>query len=362
MNEARSAGRPPARALEVGAEAPEVILEDAEGRALSLHALRGRTAVVAFAPRWSAERAPAADLDDAIRAELRGLGAALVVFSEDGVRLFGADDPPRRLRARDVESVRRAFGVAPGAVAAIVIDERGVVRFSGEGAAEAGAEDHARAVRSALRAAGEALRARPKDAPIPLGRREMVVGTLAAALAALWLDGCARIQRAPVEPVAPKPVTHGAGVTLDVNGVEHKLTMEPRVTLLDALRENLGLTGTKKGCAHGQCGACTVLADGRRILACMTLAAAAEGLRITTIEGLAAGEQLHPLQTAFIEHDAFQCGYCTPGQIMSAAGMLVEGRARTPAEIREQMSGNLCRCGAYDEIVAAIADVQKRKG
>ena len=144
-------------------------------------------------------------------------------------------------------------------------------------------------------------------------------------------------------------------ITLRVNGLEHRLLLDPRVTLLDALRERVGLTGAKKGCDQGQCGACTVLVDGRRVLACLTLAAQAEGRQVTTIEGLASTDgALHPMQQAFIDHDAFQCGYCTPGQIMSAIGGVQEGHAETPADIREYMSGNLCRCAAYVNIVPAV--------
>ena len=145
-------------------------------------------------------------------------------------------------------------------------------------------------------------------------------------------------------------------VRMKVNGSDQELEVEPRVSLLDALRERLGLLGTKKGCDHGQCGACTVLADGRRVLSCLTLAVQAEGKRVTTIEGLADGERLHPMQQAFLDHDALQCGYCTPGQIMSAVACVAEGHAVSRDQIREYMSGNLCRCGAYDGIVAAIED------
>ncbi len=163
-------------------------------------------------------------------------------------------------------------------------------------------------------------------------------------------------------------------VTLRINGADRALRLDPRVTVLDALREHLGLTGAKKGCDHGQCGACTVLVDGRRANSCLLLAVAAEGAEITTIEGLADGEDLHPVQAAFIEHDAFQCGYCTPGQICSAVAAIEEARSGWPsavtadltapveldaAEIRERMSGNLCRCGAYANIVPAIADAAR---
>jgi xanthine dehydrogenase YagT iron-sulfur-binding subunit len=158
----------------------------------------------------------------------------------------------------------------------------------------------------------------------------------------------------PVRPAAPAAVP----VTLHVNGRNYNLKLEPWVTLLDALREHLGLTGTKKGCDHGQCGACTVLVEGRRVYSCLSLAVMEAGARVTTIEGLADGDRLHPLQRAFIERDAFQCGYCTPGQICSGVGLLHEGHARTDADIREQMSGNICRCGAYPNIVAAIRDAR----
>jgi xanthine dehydrogenase YagT iron-sulfur-binding subunit len=144
---------------------------------------------------------------------------------------------------------------------------------------------------------------------------------------------------------------------LDINGRDHAVALEARVTLLDALRDHLGLTGTKKGCDQGQCGACTVHVDGQRVLACLTLAAQVEGRSITTIEGLAGADgDVHPVQSAFLEHDAFQCGYCTPGQIMSAVACIKEGHAGSDKEIREYMSGNLCRCGAYPHIVAAVRE------
>jgi xanthine dehydrogenase YagT iron-sulfur-binding subunit len=153
------------------------------------------------------------------------------------------------------------------------------------------------------------------------------------------------------EPIAaPEKIS----ISLTVNGSEYKIAVAPWTTLLDALRDRLGLTGTKKGCDHGQCGACTVLVDGRRINSCLTFAVMKDGAKVTTIEGLARDGALHPLQQAFIDHDAFQCGYCTPGQICSAAALIAEGKAKTADEIRESMSGNICRCGAYPNIVAAI--------
>ena len=156
----------------------------------------------------------------------------------------------------------------------------------------------------------------------------------------------------------PKPVS----ITLTINGEARTLDIAPWTTLLDLLRHRLDLTGSKKGCDHGQCGACTVLLDGRRVLSCLTLAAMKDGADITTIEGLAKGDTLHPLQQAFIDHDAFQCGYCTPGQICSAAGLIAEGRAKTKDDIRELMSGNICRCGAYPNIVAAIEQAMEAMG
>jgi len=151
-------------------------------------------------------------------------------------------------------------------------------------------------------------------------------------------------------------------VTLQVNGETRSLDIDARTALLDALREHLGLTGSKKGCDHGQCGACTVLIEGRRVLSCLTLALAAEGQQITTIEGLAQNGKLHPMQQAFIDQDAFQCGYCTPGQIMSAVACVTEGHAGNDEDIREYMSGNICRCAAYPNIVAAIRDVAQGGG
>jgi xanthine dehydrogenase YagT iron-sulfur-binding subunit len=216
--------------------------------------------------------------------------------------------------------------------------------------------------------------ARPDEAAAvqSISRRGFIQATVAT------LGGLAA-PLGPAEAAGPVKTTPAAAmpVVLRINGAEHRLTLEPRVTLLDALREVVGLTGSKKGCDRGQCGACTVLVEGRRINACLTLAVMHEGQEITTIEGLGRDGALHPLQAAFIERDAFQCGYCTPGQICSAAGLLKEAAAGTASavtpdvrkipvlldenEIRERMSGNLCRCGAYPNIVAAVRDVAGSK-
>lgn len=197
-----------------------------------------------------------------------------------------------------------------------------------------------------------------------LTRREFVATSAGVAVAAA--SGGAITPRsaatATTDDAAPAPDANAVQLKLEVNGKTHDLSLDPRTTLLDALREQLSLGGTKKGCDHGQCGACTVHVDGQRVLSCLTLAATLDGRRVTTIEGLASGDQLHPVQQAFIEHDALQCGYCTPGQIMSAVACIREGRARTEAEIAEQMSGNLCRCGAYPNICRAVADAQRRMG
>ena len=182
-------------------------------------------------------------------------------------------------------------------------------------------------------------------------RRKFIAGAAGTAVAPL----AAKAATATVISGAPgEDPSSPVNVTLEVNGERKTLVIDARTTVLDALREHVGLTGTKKGCDHGQCGACTVLIEGRRVVSCLTLALAAEGQQILTIEGLAKGDQLHPMQQAFVEQDAFQCGYCTPGQIMSAVGCVKEGHANSDEDIREYMSGNICRCAAYPNIVAAV--------
>ena len=188
-----------------------------------------------------------------------------------------------------------------------------------------------------------------------------VAGTSIAITVGLNLVSASAGTAAP--PAAASPATAGSDsvkVNFKINGKDYTLDVDPRTTLLDALRERLHLTGSKKGCDHGQCGACTVLVNGRRVNSCLTLAVVHEGDEITTIEGLANGEELHPMQAAFIEHDGFQCGYCTPGQICSAVALLKENHANSDDEIREWMSGNICRCGAYPNILAAIKEAKTK--
>ena len=191
------------------------------------------------------------------------------------------------------------------------------------------------------------------ERPASVSRRRFLGAT--ATTAALPLVGAGAMGPASAQAAPPPDTQAPVDMRLSINGGTHRLGLDVRTTLLDALRDHIGLTGSKKGCDHGQCGACTVLVDGRRTLACLTLAVAAQGREVTTVEGLARADgPLHPMQQAFMDHDAFQCGYCTPGQIMSAIGCVKEGHADTDDAIREYMSGNLCRCAAYPNIVAAV--------
>ena len=297
--------------------------------------------VVAFVHEWNA----APDDVAAIRAELRGLGAELVVVAREATWAFGPDDPVERIGG-PARGAARLFGVDGEAV--FVIDQHGTIRLAHRGPVGARLCD-------ALAAAGDAMLA-PR---VTFTRREWNLTALVSGFALVFLSNCkTREKPKPAQPATA--TTNGEiAIALHVNGKVHELRVDPRTSLLDALRERLALTGTKKGCDMGQCGACTVLADGKRVLACMTLAVMAQQAKYVTIEGLARGDELHPMQAAFIEHDGLQCGYCTPGQILSAVALLAEGRAKTDAEVREQMSGNLCRCGAQPNIVTAIQAVRR---
>jgi len=304
----------------------------------------------------------------AIRAELRGLGAELVVVSLAGVWRVRADDPLEPVTgagdalAAEVAAASEGYGVRPGDDAVFVIDGRGVVRFTHRLPLRG---DVWTRLSEALAIAGRGVRARDAhDARqrVLFTRREWAVTCLVAGCATAFLAGCKEQERPPDRRDAGAGPPPDVEVTLRINGKPHRLTLDPRTSLLDALRERIGLTGTKKGCDMGQCGACTVLIGARRVASCLTLAVMAQGKDVTTIEGLADGGALHPMQRAFVEHDGLQCGYCTPGQIMSAIGMLGEGRARSDDEVREQMSGNLCRCGAYPNIIAAIQAARRTLG
>jgi xanthine dehydrogenase YagT iron-sulfur-binding subunit len=356
-----------------------VILMDGRGNACSLREVRGRPVIIASSAQPLAADAESAEQTDRVRAELRGLGAALLFVAPASIWLLQPDDEPEAMRivssdgagspVRDAPSLRAALAagarIAVGGGAAAppdsvltiaMVDEDGQVtwRWCADAAAHADAGGDARLLLLALRRAAELRDANAVSGELTLNRRTLLASSLAAALFAALAE--ARAAAAPARTAVPAQAQR---VTLDVNDKSHTLQIEARVTLLDALRENLHLTGTKKGCDHGQCGACTVLVDGRRIDSCLTLAIMHQGSKITTIEGLASGSTLHPMQAAFLECDGFQCGYCTPGQIMSAVGLLAEGHAHSAEDVRELMSGNLCRCGAYPNIISAIEQVRK---
>jgi xanthine dehydrogenase YagT iron-sulfur-binding subunit len=336
-----------------------------DGRCVTLESFSGAAIVVGFLDADAGPDAAAHDKLEEMRAELRGLGAALILIGGHSLWSFRPDEETQVSAPVDEASLaefRRHFGVPDGASALFVLDANQEVWFARTMTAT---DATFGMLLDALSAAG---RAQLDGRTWQMTRRQLLLGGLVTAFSATFLDGC---------HLAP-PVMAGAvvrreddevDVTLAINGTSRTVRIDPRVTLLDALRERLGLWGTKKGCDQGQCGACTVLVDGRRVNACLTLAIAAEGYSITTIEGLARGEhtsgdELHPLQRAFIVEDGFQCGYCTSGQIMSACGLLAEHRAGGVGalgdeDIREGMSGNLCRCGAYPNIVAAIRRASK---
>jgi xanthine dehydrogenase YagT iron-sulfur-binding subunit len=290
----------------------------------------------------------------------------LLVLGQDSLFCFRPDDELEVVESSlalgsEVRGLLEHYGISPEALAGgrltlCLLDGDGAVRFRSTADAAGGIPE---ALLAALKNAGKTAIIAPGNPASGtrdwlVTRREVVVLSLLGALSAMMAEGCKREAPPAAPPPPAKPAAREVEVRLSVNGKQRQLLLEPRVSLLDALRERLALTGTKKGCDHGQCGACTVLVDGRRVNACLTLAIMVGDKPVTTIEGLADGEKLHALQQAFITEDALQCGYCTPGQIMSAAGLLKENRAKTDDEVREHMSGNICRCGAYANIVRAI--------
>ena len=389
--------------LAVGLSAPDVPMESRRQGTLTWDELRGQTVVAAFSGgEWNPARAEqmtalynaliqsaqsemftqsdtfaqnsseapqhkTSQYDtpqhEALRSvEPSGQGVALHFDSGEALRLA-------LLEIDHCSEAAEAFGVV-GQNALFVLDGAGVVRWRCLLPSDAAAE--LAPVVAALRDMAQNNCSKSPAVGSDAGqaggwqtsRREFVAAAFAAALALTALQTPAEAQDNPTKAAGESVTAAGLEtilVKLQINGKTQTLQLDPRTTLLDALREHLGLTGSKKGCDHGQCGACTVHIDGRRVLSCLSLAAQQEGRPIVTIEGLAHGEKLNPVQASFIEHDGYQCGYCTPGQIMSAVALLREGGANSDAEIREGMSGNLCRCAAYPHIVAAVRAVRESK-
>ncbi len=360
MHDLRTAGAtPPFPAAPppptAGDPAPDFELV-ANGTATRLSSLRGSPVVlVLHNPEWDPARREQIDA-------FNRLLASLPAAAEQRLITVGAAHPWLELEfdtsrvalpvIRDDDgSIAQAYGVHD-TPAVFVIDERGIVRWTHMGRTPPREGD--------IIAALTSFAARDEPRSSSWNRREFIATVLGVAASLTISPRLAVAERIAAASTAPGAAR---AVTLNVNGRQLRLTLEPRVSLLDALREYAGLTGTKKGCDHGQCGACTVHVDGRRTLSCLTFAMMHEGQQITTIEGLAAsagtsGNTLHPMQQAFIKHDGFQCGYCTPGQIMSASAMIHEPWGAADSDVREAMSGNICRCGAYPGIVAAIQEVR----
>ena len=355
-----------------GAIAPNCALICDDGSVRRLSEFRGSPLVVVFHPtHWDPAQAECVAVYNRLIANLAGAAGArlLSVGGEDAApwRSLAFDDAALTIPILPIvgaemhgESAAELLGVSPEAGGAVVVlDGDGVVRWRHDGHTSADPVALARALTDASIPApsvSPSVSSRPRHTSNAWSRREFVATALGITFALLLEPRRAYARVARGHPAAPGAAR---AVTLNVNGKSLTLQLEPRVSLLDALREYAGLTGTKKGCDHGQCGACTVHVDGRRELSCLTFAVMLEGKRITTIEGVAQGDTLHPLQQAFIAHDGFQCGYCTSGQIMSGLGMMKEPWGPGDDDVREAMSGNICRCGAYPGIVAAIQAVRQ---
>jgi xanthine dehydrogenase YagT iron-sulfur-binding subunit len=350
----------------VGDAAPDFELPDPSGARHRLAELRGSPVVLAFQPtHWDPAWAEYVRAYNRLVGDVAGdAGARLVSVVGAGTwHSLTFDDTTVELPVMCVDAgpVARCHGVA-GGPAVFVIDPAGRVSWRHTASDAPPSPNDVALALAAL--APDSVETEQRTG---WNRRQFVATMLAATLALAFTR---RLARAEARPTAAPPENIPLGsaanpVTLHVNGRDLSLDLEPRVTLLDALREYAGITGPKKGCDHGQCGACTVHVNGRRILSCLTFAVMQQGKDITTIEGLAAtagavGDALHPMQQAFIDHDGFQCGYCTSGQVMSAAAMVREPWGPTDDDVREAMSGNICRCGAYPGIVAAIQEVRKK--
>ncbi len=352
--------------LSPGSSAPDFQISSAPGQpARCLSGLRGQPVLLAFSPPgWDPAQAEALAQIKRILSQF-GSGELLGLSPGPGAAQaeFAGEDAPIAVLTDDriPADAAELYGAA-GRQALFVLDADGVIRW--QYVAAPGMAPQAEDLRAALLSLPAPHPSQADVARPGLTRREFLAAALGVALVLAVPPQIARAQDAAsvpaVSPALLPPSSAGTiPVTLHVNGTAHTLQIEPRVTLLDALRERIGLTGSKKGCDHGQCGSCTVHADGRRINSCLALAVAYQGKQITTIEGLAQGDVLHPVQAAFIQHDGFQCGFCTSGQIMSATALLQEPIGPADADVRESMSGNLCRCGAYTNIVAAIQDVRQ---
>jgi xanthine dehydrogenase YagT iron-sulfur-binding subunit len=329
-------------------------LEPGDRVASTVHlGLDATPAIIVFhAAGWDPATAEHVEMYNRLVANLPGAaGARLIHLRTDGVwRALAFADDTVSLPVVEDDEIARDFGV-DGEPAVFVIDADNIVRWRHVGRRPADAVALGRALSEASTA-----RATPSNM---WSRREFVATALGVAIALTLEPRFARTEAAA--EAMTKLSSAAQPVRLNVNGKDITLQLEPRVSLLDALREYAGMTGTKKGCDHGQCGACTVHVDGRRALSCLSFAVMQQGKKITTIEGLADGDNLHPMQQAFITHDGFQCGYCTSGQIMSATAMVNEPWGTADSDVREAMSGNLCRCGAYVGIVAAIQEVRQAK-
>ena len=337
---------------EVGSPAPDFPIALPDGRSTTLNALRGQAVILAFAPpNWDPWRSHQLAYFHGIARQLPG-AAELAALSIDGpwCRATFPDGTVSVPMLADFPAdgaVAARYGVH-GEPAVFLIDDAGTIVWR-----HAGASSLAPRVVDLLAALGVAVPKPLRSVGRGPTRREFLTAALAVGCALAFSPRLAYARRRIEQLTTPSQA-----ITLRINGQSLSLDVEPRVTLLDALREYAGLTGTKKGCDHGQCGACTVHVNGRRQLSCLTFAVMHQHDEITTIEGLADGTTLHPMQAAFVAHDGFQCGYCTPGQIMSATALLHEPCGSTDADVKECMSGNLCRCGAYPGIVAAIQSVR----